>query len=146
MKISFRLRPGAWAKKPLIEWLPWPRIRLDSHENETKQSSQTFSSQDWDSSATLVEETSDRDSRLGGQRKGGDDARASSEDFFRKVTIIYGSPALDWMEAKFGVELAGLLNETRVDAKVYQLQYSGHLLFLDEPEELARTILEAFER
>jgi len=51
------------------------------------------------------------------------------------VTFIYGTPNMDWMNAKYGKDLCDQLGREGVDARLYQMSESGHIVYMEQPEE-----------
>ena len=51
------------------------------------------------------------------------------------VTLIYGTPNMDWMNSKYGRDLCDQLQREGVDARLYQMSESGHIVYMEQPEE-----------
>ena len=124
-----RLLPKAYGRKPLIDWLPFERCD-DVVGAESEHSPLLAKAVAAAQNHSMLSRPADVKRQWAG----------------RKVSILYGSPSLDWMESKHGEELVIALREGGADAEVIKLKYSGHLLFLDEPDEFADKILLAYDR
>ncbi|CAM9392568.1 unnamed protein product [Discosporangium mesarthrocarpum] len=60
------------------------------------------------------------------------------------LTIIYGSPSRDWMNAEHGQALAKEIVSQGGRAEVYSVPDAGHTLMVDNPGEFNQLFMEAF--
>jgi len=121
----YSLLPKAYAKKPLNSWLP-PYSYVTESGCIDDDSTSRFNTRHDDVNNSTT------------------NSKYSAIKY--KVTIVYGSPSYDWMERKYGDQLAELLRKDGVDAKVFQLEYGGHLLFLEEPQRFCEIVINEYIR
>ena len=128
LKCSYRLHPFLpYGRKPLIDWLPPSKHSLLETRTERDDAEESM----------LINSRTNHNSQVASRRTSG----------YRPlpVSIIYGSPTQDWMDSKYGFELATALKKDGVSVKVYEVPNSGHNVMLDAPEAFAETVIEILE-
>lgn len=125
---SYRLYPFLpYGRKPLIDWLPPSKHSLLEIRTEREDAEDSI----------LINSRINHNSR--------EDAQRTSGCKSLQISIIYGSPTQDWMDSKYGFELAAALKKDGVSVKVYEVPHSGHNVMLDAPEAFAETVIEILE-
>jgi pimeloyl-ACP methyl ester carboxylesterase len=71
-------------------------------------------------------------------------SRADVKTIDCPVSLIYGSPDLDWMRSKYGADLCEQLRKEGVDARLYQMKESGHIVYMEDPEDFVNCVMQAF--
>jgi pimeloyl-ACP methyl ester carboxylesterase len=72
-------------------------------------------------------------------------ALAGADHKLCPVNFIYGDPEIDWMESRYGHELADQLRSAGGHAEVFTVSNAGHQLFLDNTDGFNQTLLGALE-
>lgn len=116
-----------YGRKPLIDWLPPSKHSLLETRTEREDAEDSI----------LINSRINHNSR--------EDAQRTSGCKSLQISIIYGSPTQDWMDSKYGFELAAALKKDGVSVKVYEVPHSGHNVMLDAPEAFAETVIEILE-
>lgn len=156
--------PGAYAKKPLCLWLRGPlyhqraalfsdqrsppRAARGAHYDEDAdveggESQDLLGSASMRGSGSVVEGSALSTSRLPPTPLS-PRSRAEVKTIDCPVSIIYGSPDLDWMRSKYGADLCEQLRREGVDARLYQMKESGHIVYMEDPEDFVNCVLQAF--
>eukprot|EP00658_Telonema_sp_P-2_P018926 TRINITY_DN17408_c0_g2_i4.p1 TRINITY_DN17408_c0_g2~~TRINITY_DN17408_c0_g2_i4.p1 ORF type:complete len:180 (-),score=31.86 TRINITY_DN17408_c0_g2_i4:346-885(-) len=62
------------------------------------------------------------------------------------LTFIYGDPSVDWMDSNKGGRIVGRLREAGHAANLMQVDGAGHQLFIEEPAEFNRLLIQALNQ
>jgi len=144
------LMPGAYARKPLITWLRGKYYKKKDQYSSSPSMAGMDEDKDGEEAGVgdkdggtekpLMGPSSPARSRTGNSSTCVDGVPYTISC---PVSLIYGSPDLDWMNVRYGRDLCEQLGREGVDAKVYQMKESGHIVYMEDPENFCDIVFKA---